>query len=175
MSRKKILFTLAIVSLLALDLQASEGDSIIYKAKNKIEWSDFQMKPDNSDSGKVFFNPTIVTFTKKVDIWWGYVTVESFAGFVSNECWVKPQFQSDLLLEYVQLKYDIANLYAKKAEKKINKKKINAAFTGKIAKIIEKHIEEMNLVFKKIDEESDFGNNQEITDTWKIKALDESF
>jgi hypothetical protein len=155
------------MTLVFTKLQATEGDSITYNLKDKLEWTDFKMNPDLSNSSKIYLDVTIATFTKKVDIWWGIITVESFAGVIRDKSWVKPDFQSDLLLEYVQLKYEIANFYAKSCEKEINKKKINAAFTNKISKIIEKYIDKMNLTFKKYDLETDFGDNQEMMDKWK--------
>jgi hypothetical protein len=168
---KNYLLTLALIAFGFLDLQASESDTITYKTKNKLEWSDFKMNPDLSDSAKIHLNLTIVTFTKKIDIWFGIIKVESFAGIKRDSSWVKSEYKNDLMLEYVQLKYDIANVYAKKAENEINKKKINAAFTRKIEKIIESHIKEMNFALEKYNIETDFGNNKEMIDKWKIKIM----
>jgi hypothetical protein len=149
----------------------SKGDTITYKTKNKLEWSDFKMNPDLSDSAKIQLNLTIATFTEKADVWFGTIKVESFAGIRRDLSWVKPEFKNDLLLEYVQLKYDIANIYAKRAENEINKKKINASSTQKIGKIIESHIREMNQILEKYDTETNCGDNKDMIDKWKIKMV----
>ena len=166
---KKTFIILAFLIGTLVIVKANEGDTITYRSKSKLEWTDFRMIPDNSDSSRLSLNLTIVTITKKVDIWFGIITVESFAGILRDSSWVKTECKTDQLLKYVQLKYDIANLYAKKCEKDINRKKINAAFTRKISKIIDRHINEMKFQLINYDQETDFGNKNEIIDLWVIK------
>ncbi|MDR2424550.1 MAG: hypothetical protein LBD59_07485 [Prevotellaceae bacterium] len=168
---KKYLFALAWTVLGFFNLYAVENDSITYKLKSELDWSDFKMNPDYSDSSKIYWELTIVTYTKKVDIWFGIIKVESFAGFLRNSSWVKSEFKTDLMLDYVQLKYEIANLYAKRAETEINKKKINAGMTRKISKIIESYIEKMHSTLKLYDVETDFGVNQDMIEKWKNKLI----
>ncbi|MDR2039340.1 MAG: hypothetical protein LBQ60_15560 [Bacteroidales bacterium] len=166
---KRYLFVLATTVLSLLNLYAN--DTIAYKLKSKLDWSDFGMTPNFDDSSKIHWEPTIVTYTKKVDIWFGTIKVESFVGFLKDSSWVKPEFKTDLMLDYVQLKYEIANLYAKKVETEINKKKINAAMTRKISKIIESHIENMNSILERYDIETNFGANQNMIEKWRGKFI----
>ena len=169
--KKLILSTLLLLTVFGL--KANEGDTITFKSKDKLEWSDFRMSPDPNNTLKVHMDLTIATFTKKVNIWWGTITVESYAGIRRDLSWVKPQYESQQLLDYVQLRYEIANYFAKKSEKEINSKKINAGNTGRIRKIIETHIAEMNKALDEFDKESDFGNHSEIIDKWKQKLNNE--
>ena len=108
--------------------KAGESDTITYRSKNKFDWTDFHMQQDNNDSLKLFLNLTIVTLTRKVDVWFGIITVESFVGIRRYYSWVKTEYKSDQLFKYVQLKYDIANYYAKKCEKEINSGKIGLIY-----------------------------------------------
>ena len=165
---KKFIFSILLL-LTAFSLKAEEGDTITFKSKNMLEWSDFKMIPNINDSSKVYLDVTIVTFPKKVNVWTGIISVESYAGIKRDSSWIKPQYKSPQLLDYVQLKYEIANYFAKKSEQAINKKKINVSFTNRITKIVKLHIESMNQVFKEFDVESDFGNNAEVFDNWKTK------
>jgi hypothetical protein len=166
---KKICLILTFLISTAWIVKANEGDTITYRSKSILAWTDFRMDPNNNDTSKLSLNLTIVTFTKKVDIWFGIITVESFSGIKRDSSWVKSEYQSDQLLKYAQLKYDIANFYAKKCEKEINRKKINAGFTKKISEVIESYIQEMNLQFKNYDQETDSGNKNEIIDLWRTK------
>ena len=172
MNKKKLILSTLLI-LTTLILKANEGDTITYKSKNRLEWSDFKMPPNLHDSLKVQMDLTIATFTKNVNILWGTITVESYAGIRRDLSWVKPQYKSQQLLDYVQLRYEIANYYAKKSEEEINSKKINAGNTSRIRKIIETHINEMNKALDEFDIESDFGSRAEIIDKWNKKLCDE--
>ncbi len=168
---KKNLILLTLISIFS-DLYANEGDTITYRSKNNLEWTDFRMDPDLKDTSKIHLNVTIVTFTKKVDIWFGIIKVESFAGVRRDISWVKPDYKTDKLIAYIQLKYDIANYYAKKAENEINSKKINVVRKEKIRNIIDTNINEMKKTFKIYDSETNFGNDQNMLDKWRLKLLE---
>ena len=165
---KKIFFGVLLL-LTFFNLKAIEGDSITYNSKSILEWSDFKMSPDINDSLNVYLDLTIATFTKKINVLWGTITVESYAGIIRDLSWVKPQYKSQQLLDYVQLKYEIANYFAKKSEKEINRKKINAGFTKRISNIIESYIDAMNTTLKEYDIETNFGRNADIMNRWKDK------
>jgi hypothetical protein len=162
---KKYLFIL-IVLFGFIDLKAQPIDTLIYKSKSKLDWTDFKMTPNLSDSNNnAYLDVTIVTFPIKVDIWFGKITVESWAGVLKNSSWVKAEFKNDNLLNYMQLKYDIANLFAKKAEKEINKTK-----TGhRSRKIHLAYVDRLKIILMKMDNETDYGRNQNTMIDWKNK------
>ena len=110
---------------------------------------------------------------KKVNVWTGVATVESYGGIRRDLSWVNPQNESLQLLDYLQLKYEIAHYFAKKSEKEINSKKINAGNTGRINGIIETHIKERDKALNEFDIESDFGSRAVIIDKWKQKLNNE--
>ena len=166
--KKKIFFS-TLLLFAVFNLKAIGEDTITYRSKRYLDWSDFKMSPNSNSSLKVKLDLTITTFNKKVNVLWGTVTVESYAGIRRDLSWVKPQYKSQQLLNYIQLKYEIANYFAIKTEKEINRKKINAASTKKISKIIESHINAMNSTFEEYDIETDFGINTEIVNQWKVK------
>jgi len=153
--------------------KAHEGDTITYRSKNRLEWSDFKMSPDLTSDLKVHIELTFGVFMKKVNVWTGVATVESYGGIRRDLSWVNPQYESLQLLDYLQLKYEIAHYFAKKSEKEINSKKINAGNTGRINGIIETHIIERDKALNEFDIESDFGSRAEIIDKWKQKLNNE--
>lgn len=153
--------------------KTKEGDTITKRTKNILEWNDFKMLPDFNNEMKVHIELTFGVFVKKVNVWTGVTTVESFGGIRRDLSWVKPEYQSQQLLDYLQLKYDISHYFAKKSEKEINSNKINAGNTNKINGIIETHLIGRDNVLNEFDIESDFGNRLEIIDKWKQKLYKE--
>lgn len=153
--------------------KTKEGDTITKRTKNILEWNDFKMLPDFNNEMKVHIELTFGVFVKKVNVWTGVTTVESFGGIRRDLSWVKPEYQTQQLLDYLQLKYDISHYFAKKSEKEINSNKINAGNTNKINGIIETNLIGRDNVLNEFDIESDFGNRLEIIDKWKQKLYKE--
>lgn len=153
--------------------KAKEGDTISKRYKNILEWTDLKMLPDLNNEMKVHIELTFGVFVKKVNVWTGVTTVESFGGIRRDLSWVKSEYKSQQLIDYLQLKYDIAHYFAKKSEKEINSKKINAGNTNKINGIIESLLVGRDKTLNELDIESDFGNRAEIIDKWKQKLYKE--
>ncbi|MEO8254047.1 MAG: hypothetical protein ABI554_06625 [Flavobacterium sp.] len=153
--------------------KSKEGDTISKRAKKTLEWTDLKMAADLNSEMKVHLELTFGVFVKKVNVWNGTATVESFGGIRRDLSWVKSEYKSPQLLDYLQLKYDIAHYFAKKSEKEINSKKINAGNTNKINGIIESYLVERDKVLNELDTESDFGNRVETIEKWKQKLYKE--
>jgi hypothetical protein len=149
--------------------KANEGDTISYRSKKSIEWSDFRMQPESINASKVHMELTFGVFVKKVNVWTGVITVESYGGIRRDLSWVNSQYKSQQLLDYLQLKYEIAQYFTKKSEKEINSKRINAGNRDMINGIIETHLNERDKILNELDIESDFGNSAEIIEKWKQK------
>jgi|GEM_PF-2312093 len=149
--------------------KANQGDTISVRSKAILEWSDFKMPPESIKDLHVHPELTFGVFTKKVNVWTGTITVESYGGIRRDLSWVKPEYKSQQLLDYVQLKYNISHYFAKKSEKEINSGKINAGNVNKINGIIEKHIDARDKALTEFDTESNFGNNAEALNKWKEK------
>jgi hypothetical protein len=153
--------------------KVKEGDTISKRYKKNLEWTDFKMLPDLNNEKKVHIELTFGVFVKKINVWTGTTTVESFGGIRRDLSWIKSEYKSQQLLDYLQLKYDISHYFAKKSEKEINSKKINAGNVNKINGIIELYLVERDKVLSSFDLESDNGNSKEILDKWKQKLLKE--
>ncbi|GAB2781914.1 hypothetical protein GCM10027275_27100 [Rhabdobacter roseus] len=153
--------------------KAQEGDTITYRSKKSLDWSDFKMSAVANNDLKAHIELTFGVFVKKANVWTGVTTIESYGGIRRDLSWVNPQYKSQQLLDYLQLKYEISHYFAKKLEKEINSKKINAGNTNKINGIIETHINGRDKALDELDSESDFGNRAEIIDKWKQKILSE--
>lgn len=149
--------------------KAKEGDTITLRSKDSLEWSDFKMLPELNNGLRVHIELTFGVFTKKVNTWTGIITVESYGGIRRDLSWVNAQHKSQQLLDYIQLKYEIAQYFAKKSEQEINSKKINAGSVNTINGIIETHLNGRDKAISVFDTESDFGNRVEIIDKWRQK------
>lgn len=151
--------------------KANQGDTISARSKVILEWSDFKMAPQSNKDLNVHPELTFGVFTKKVNVWTGTITVESYGGIRRDLSWVKPEYKSQQLLDYLQLKYNISHYFAKKSEKEINSGKINAGNVNKINAIIEKHLDARDKALNEFDTESNFGSNAEALNKWKEKLL----
>lgn len=151
--------------------KANKGDTISLRSKKNLEWSDFKMTPQlNKDAG-AHIELTFGVFTKKVNVWTGTITVESYGGIRRDLSWVNPKQKSPQLLNYLQLKYEIGHYFAKKSEKEINSKKINAGNVNKINGIIETYLNARDKALIEFDAQADGGRNAEAVDQWRQKLL----
>lgn len=149
--------------------KANTGDTISLRSKAILEWSDFKMPPELNKDLNAKIELTFGVFTKKVNVWTGTITVESYGGIRRDLSWVNPQGESQQLLNYLQLKYEMAHFFAKQSEKEINSKKINAGNVNKINTIIETYLNARDKALNEFDIESNFGNNAEVINKWKQK------
>ena len=151
--------------------KANEGDTITFRSKKGIEWSDFKMQPDLNNVSKAHIELTFGVFVEKVNVWTGVVTVECYGGMRRDLSWINLPDKSEQLLEYFQLKYKIGHYFAKKSETEINSRKINAGNRNRINGIIETHINGRDEALNEFDIESDYGNNKEVIEKWKKKII----
>jgi hypothetical protein len=149
--------------------KANEGDTVTHRTKINLEWSDLKMTPLLDNDLKAHLELTFGVFTKKVNVWTGVITVESYGGIRRDLSWVNPNYISQEHLDYLQLKYEIAHYFAKKSEKEINTNKINAGNTKRVNGIIEKYLIDRDRVLNEIDIQSEVGNKIEIIENWKQK------
>lgn len=151
--------------------KANQGDTISLRSKKILEWSDFKMTPQSNKDQNSHMELTFGVFTKKVNVWTGTITVESYGGIRRDLSWADPKQQSQQLLDYLQLQYEIGHYFAKQSEKEINSKKINAGNVNKINGIIETWLNARNKALNDLDAESDFGKNEESVGRWRQKLL----
>ncbi|WP_345138812.1 hypothetical protein [Flavobacterium ginsengiterrae] len=151
--------------------KAAQGDTISSRSKKNLQWSDFKMTPQLNKNTGAHIELTFGVFTKKVNVWTGTITVDSYGGIRRDLSWADPKQQSEQLLNYLQLKYEIGHYFAEKSEKEINGKKINAGSVNKINGIIETWINTRDKALGELDAESDFGKNEESLGRWRQKIL----
>lgn len=149
--------------------KANKGDTISLRSKKNLEWTDFKMTPQLNKNQNAHIELIFGVFTKKVNVWTGTITVESYGGIRRDLSWVDPKQQSQQLLNYLQLQYELSHYFAKKSEKEINSKKINAGNVNKINGIIENYLNARDMALGALDSESDFGNNAEAAQKWRQK------
>jgi hypothetical protein len=149
--------------------KANQGDTLTYRTQKKLAWSDFKMLTASNNTQNYNIELTFGVFKKKVNIWTGTLTVESYGGMRKDLSWVSAEHKSEQLLNYLQMKYEIADYFAKKSEKEINSNKINAGNTNKVNGIIDKFLEQRDKVLNQLDIESANGTRLETIESWKNK------
>jgi hypothetical protein len=169
MIMKRILSIIFIFSSLTC-LNAQVRDSITYNTKSRLDWSDFKMIPNSEDtlrSSNLYV--TIQMGYKKVNVWTGIATFEAYGFVLRDSSWVKPTFKSDLLLDYMQLQYDISNLLAKQLENEINSEKINAGNRKKTGKYFYFYVDKLERIINKMDNDTNYGRDENMIERWKNK------
>ena len=149
--------------------KANQGDTLTYRTEKKLAWSHFKMQPAANNAKNYNLELTFGVFKKKVNVWTGTLTVACFGGIRSDLSWVSVENKSEQLLNYLQLKYELADYFAKKSEKEINSNKINAGNTNRVNGIIEKFLEERDKVLSQLDLESANGTKIETIKSWNNK------
>jgi hypothetical protein len=149
------------------------NDTLIYRSKKILDWNDFKCQPSDPKSSKdlsVYY--TFVTFPKKVNVWTGIIKVESYGAIRRDLSWVKSELQTPELLDYIQIKYDISEIYAKKVEYDINSQNINAGNRSKLSGIIETYLNKMQSTFNMMDTESNYGQKSDLIEQWKSEPIE---
>jgi hypothetical protein len=166
--KRIILSILLLVPLVKVTAQVR--DTMTYNVKSRLDWSDFKMLPDSKDTIKnANLYVTIQMIYKKVNAWTGVATFEAYGFVLRDSSWVKPGSKNDMLLDYLQFKYDVSNLIAKQLESEINNEKINAGNRKKTGKYFYSYIDKLDRFLIKIDKDTNYGKESAKLENWKQK------
>jgi len=98
-----------------------DADTIRWKEDYKLNWDDFQGKPDKSSPFSAQSN-CMFAFKSMVEYKSGLMRFSIFLYpcFTKKASWVVPDKKQDALLQHEQLHFDICELYIRKLRKKIS-------------------------------------------------------
>jgi hypothetical protein len=167
---KKMIFAFAFL-LQSIATFSQKATFVSYTEKSKLEWTDFnEVTQQNADTSIKFnFDNTIHMKTTKVNVWTGVTTFEAFGIYKLPTTWIIKTAETNQLLEYLQLQFDISNSIAKKLETDINKRRINGAYKDKMKRIFDDYNTRLNKILSRMDSETLKGKNVEKTNEWRTK------
>jgi predicted secreted Zn-dependent protease len=146
-----------------------ESDFISWNEFYKLQWHDFQGEPDEHSIGDA---GTAVKIKAKPYLIKNEVRYDVYALFNRNKSWARDQ--SAALLAHEQLHFDIAELYARKIRKKINKLNDNGVNDVKTFNAaIQELLYESNEVDERYDLETLHGALSKKQAAWAEKIKEE--
>ncbi len=159
-----ILFTLSVHF-----LQAQTTGMLPWSEQRLLVWSDFKGKPDAPELA--WAAATFAGLSLDIaDIKAGRVTFRVQAVFDSKRSWAHPERIDANVLAHEQLHFDIAEIYARRLERKLNALKLRV----KDKKVAKKLAQQYNLAQMKeqerFDKECVHGLNYENQHNWRTKV-----
>lgn len=110
----------------ALSVSKNPDRYIHWQAAHPLKWENFKGKPEKDDvvHGAVTY-AGIDLQVEKVHLLSGEITFKAIGVFDQKNSWVKTEKRDPQLLAHEQLHFDIAELYARKLERKLNSLKLS--------------------------------------------------
>ncbi len=145
-----------------------EKESINYDENRQLTWSDYQARPNKASSFKAL-TATVVSFSAKSDGKTLQLTLQNT--FEPHNSWTKTA-ENVALLEHERLHFQLSELYARKLRKEILETKFKSSgqkLMNDIGKLYEKKMQELTVVQRKYDKETDHSINQKEQKEWEIK------
>ena len=107
-------------------MQKKAGNFVVWQANQPLSWENFKGVPDKDDwvHGAVTYAGFDVQ-VEEVHFFSREVLFKVVAVFDQRQSWVKPEKKDSGLLAHEQLHFDIAELFARKLEKKLNSLKVS--------------------------------------------------
>jgi hypothetical protein len=166
MISKKIFFVLSLL-LFQTSVSAQYQDTIKWTASTKLEWADFQGKPDTSKKGYEAASSLKITYSyKTLDSNFSF-RVDYF--FQKKKSWTKSS-NSFLLLKHEQAHFNIGELFARKLRKYISSYHYNPKTIKQDLKNLFSLLnEEWNIYDAQYDRETDFSKNEAQQSYWDNK------
>ena len=166
-----LLFTLAFLNISGQNKILKK--SIVWKKDYKLSRKDFKGKFDKKSKiiAQTGVNIIIVPFAKKS----GKYLYEVYAKFYYYKSWINSN--SNILLNHEQLHFDIAELYARKMRKEIQKVKLtkNKVEEFDYRRIYKKYFKEFLNYQKKYDAETDFSRTHSSQKKWETTVSKQLF
>ncbi len=144
-------------------------DTLIYSKSNKLKWSDFRASPTNLIDIQGDLKTSLNLSTRKVNTLTGYTLYDCQGIVFRDASWIKPREKNDTTLLYFQLQFDIAELFAKKAEVNINASNTTMGRNDFIQNIFSSYIKKMREMQKTFMIETSYGSNFDKLADWSKK------
>ncbi|MFC2137607.1 hypothetical protein ACFLTE_05475 [Bacteroidota bacterium] len=166
--RKLLLF---IVILLCVKTYSQVTDTINWSAK-RLSWEDFRGTPTSSSiiKSRINFN---IEYNFERDPKQMNILHFNVKNYIHTKySWVREEYETDLMLLYNQTIFDIAELYARKIQYKLNRTTVNQSDVSKTAdSIYTKIFFQCQDEISAFQKESDFGANKSIIHSWSDSIM----
>ena len=166
---KKIFLSALTIFSLIISQQTFAGDTLYWKNGAALSWSDFKGKTGNSPTGTGAYIGLDYTLTNDASSFKTKVTPY----FLSDMSWSK--FTSnDTLLQHEQIRFDMAELFARRTRKAFSEYNFNAETVVKdLKKIFNEIKDERVKMNQQFDKETKYATDLKAQQTWSIKISTE--
>src|SRR5688572_21216246 len=130
-----------------------------------ISYSDFQSRPEKSDTAAANISVTILlgySNTKSGELRFRVVAVMD-----QHESWIRQEFRRDHILKHEQGHFDIAHIYAKKLEASLRTRRYTSGDVDLLNKVYDQYLAEMNDLQVKYDRETKGGWDALAQSKWR--------
>ena len=154
-------------------IEKNKGTFIYWQKGKTLKWENFKGQMDHSDvvHGAVTF-AGIDLKVAKIHPWSGEITFEASGIFDMDLSWVKPGTMDAQLLAHEQLHFDIAEVFARKLQAKLNSLRLTHKDSKKIKSLQQTYTHKQLELQKKYDEETLHGLRTEKQKAWR-HAIDQ--
>lgn len=149
-----------------------KNNLVYWQKEHPLQWDFFKGKVDAADEvhGAVTYAGIDLQAEKQHPLN-GEITFKAMAVFDKNLSWVKPDCKDARLLAHEQLHFDIAEIFARRLETKLNSLKLSRKDIKTIKKLQQQYSRKQLEVQKRYDEETIHGIRAEQQKEWR-KATD---
>nr|WP_299341944.1 DUF922 domain-containing protein [Allomuricauda sp.] len=152
--------------------QAQEiEESIPWSPDLKLTWADFKGKippaavPAATTASGISYRYSANLIHHEVDL-----DFEVTAFFYPNESWYKPEVCDDLILSHEQLHFDIAELFARKMRRELERTSFSDNVKAEIRRIYKDILQELQDYQERYDWETNFSRNREKQLEWNERV-----
>lgn len=150
--------------------EASAQDTIYWQPATKLQWDDFQAKPDSSSRFSAATSSGIV--------WWyaykaGIFSFSVKTYFAKKRSWKRGALTSRML-QHEQGHFDITEIFARKLRQKVNGMNHGRAFFEQnIAAVVAGILKDKDALQRQYDVQTDYGTNYAMQQAWVKKIAGE--
>ena len=163
------ILTAAFCCCLALPSLAQQSSRLLeWKKGALLEWGNFKGKADPADM--VHAAVTYAGIEVKIDnveFLSGHTTFIAKGVFDQHQSWAHPERRDSRVLSHEQIHFDIAEVYARKLQQKLNSQKIRKQDREKVKKLQQLYTQAQLATQSRFDEESLHGLNTSVEQAWR--------
>lgn len=162
---KRILLILGLINLSAFLNKTIAGDTLFWRNSSRLTWNDFKGKPGKSPTGTGSYIMLDYDLTNDANTFKTKVN----AYFLKDISW--SQFKNnDTLLQHEQLRFDMAELFARKLRKAFSEYQYNSATVMQDVKKIFNEIKEARLAMNELyNKETKYATDWNAQQAWNQK------
>ncbi len=149
--------------------KADEKGRILYDASKLLTWSNFKGRP-NMGSSHHAFTETGIAY-EPIDYNREMIVLKVYSYFDINRSWVKPEKDTDYLLNHEQLHFDVCELARRKMMESLDVAQpiSGADFNNVMSKLFKKHFNAMNDMQHEYDHHTKHSINVPAQEEWDKK------